>query len=121
MDLVELLRIDTRPGKPLFDQLKAQVIDAVRAGRLPAGSKLPTVRELAGRLNLAVNTVARAYRELEAAGIVETRRRLGTFVAGTDPTDATMVVAARSYATAARSLGLGKGEALRYLEAVFDD
>ena len=121
MDLVESLRVDPRAGRPLFEQVRIQVVDAVRSGKLPAGTKLPTVRELAGQLGLAVNTVARAYRELEAAGIVETRRRLGTFVAGTDPSDAAMAVAARCYADAARTMGLGKDEALRYLDAAFAD
>lgn len=87
---------------------------------LPPGARLPTVRELAGQLGLAVNTVARAYRELEAVGIVETRGRFGTFVARADPADAAMAAAARAYADAARSLGLGRAEAARYLDAEFD-
>jgi DNA-binding transcriptional regulator YhcF (GntR family) len=114
------LRVDWNPRKPLFDQLRMQVIDAVRDGTLPPGTRLPTVRELAGQLGLAVNTVARAYRELEAVGIVETRGRFGTFVAHADPADAAMAAAAQAYAQAARALGLGKPEALRYLEAAFD-
>jgi len=104
----------------LFDQLRLAVIDAVRDGRLPAGTRLPTVRELAVELGLAANTVARAYRELESAGIVETRGRRGTFVAARNPTDAAMAAAARSYADTARGLGLGKGEALSYLDAEFE-
>jgi len=57
---------------------------------------------------MAVNTVARAYRELEAAGILETRGRFGTFVARTDPADAAMATAAHTYATAAKALGVDK-------------
>jgi DNA-binding transcriptional regulator YhcF (GntR family) len=63
--------------------------------------------------------VARAYRELETAGIIETRGRQGTFVARRDPTDAAMAAAARVYADATRALGLGGGEARRYLDAEF--
>ncbi len=92
-------------ARPLFDQLRSQVIDGVRDGRLPPGTRLPTVRELAGELGLAVNTVARAYRELETAGLVETRGRFGTFVARADPADAAMAAAARVYVQAARPLG----------------
>jgi len=77
------------------------------------------VRQLAAELGLAPNTVARAYRELESAGIVETRRRFGTFVARSDPADAAMAVAAQNYAKVARSLGLGKPAAMRYLDAEF--
>lgn len=107
-----------QPGRPLFDQLRTRIIDAIRAGTLRPGTRLPTVRELAGELGLAVNTVARAYRELEAAGIVETRGRHGTFVACADPSDAAMAAAARAYLDVARGLGLGKADALRYLDAV---
>lgn len=95
------------------------VIVAVRDGILPAGTRLPTVRELAAQLALAPNTVARAYRELETAGVVETRGRHGTFVARTDPVDAAMAAAARGYAEAARALGLGLAEAQHYLVSEF--
>jgi GntR family transcriptional regulator len=105
----------------MFDQLRNQIIEAIRAGTLPPGTRLPTVRELAGQLSLAVNTVARAYRELEAAGVVETRGRFGTFVARIDPSDTAMAAAARAYLDTARGLGLGKADALRYLDAAPDD
>ncbi|MGH3524903.1 MAG: GntR family transcriptional regulator [Mycobacterium sp.] len=121
MEPGEWLRIDGQAGRPLFDQLRNQIIDAIRAGTLPPGVRLPTVRELAGQLGMAVNTVARAYRELEVAGIVETRGRFGTFVARADPSDAAMAVAARAYLDVARGLGLGKAAALRYLDAESDD
>lgn len=104
---------------PLYDQLRTAVIGAVRDGRLAAGTRLPTVRALAGELGLAVNTVARSYRELEAAGIIETRGRKGTFVARTDPADVAMAAAARDYADTARSLGLGRDAAVSYLDAEF--
>lgn len=68
---------------------------------------------------MAVNTVARAYRELEGAGVVETRGRFGTFVARADPADAAMASAAHAFVTAARSLGVDKGAALGYVEAAF--
>jgi DNA-binding transcriptional regulator YhcF (GntR family) len=121
VELGDWLRVDLKAGRPLFDQLRTQVIDGVRDGALPPGTRLPTVRELAGQLGVAVNTVARAYRELETAAIVETRGRFGTFIARYDPTDAAMAAAAREYVEVARGLGLGKAEALRYVEAVPDD
>jgi DNA-binding transcriptional regulator YhcF (GntR family) len=118
-DLGEWVRVDPQASKPLFDQLRSQVIDGIRAGRLPPGTRLPTVRELAGQLGMAVNTVARAYRELESAGILETRGRFGTFVARNDPADAAMATAAHTYATAAKALGIDRVEALKYVEAAF--
>ena len=121
VELGEWLRVDGQAGRPLFDQLRNQIIEAIRAGTLPPGARLPTVRELAADLGLAVNTVARAYRELEVAGVVETRGRFGTFVARADPSDSAMAAAASAYLDVARGLGLGKAEALRYLDAASDD
>lgn len=118
-ELGDWVRVDPHAARPLFDQLRTQIIGGIRDGKLAPGTRLPTVRELAGQINLAVNTVARAYRELEAAGILETRGRFGTFVARLDPSDSAMATAANTYVTAAKALGVGKGEALRYIEAAF--
>ncbi|MCG7597133.1 GntR family transcriptional regulator [Mycobacterium sp. C3-094] len=119
-ELGDWVHVDTGAARPLFDQLRTQIIEGIRDGRLTPGTRLPTVRELAGQLGLAVNTVARAYRELEAAGILETRGRFGTFVASSDPADSALADAAHTYVSAARALGVGKGQALRYVEAAFD-
>jgi len=118
-DVGDWVALESGATRPLFDQLRGQLIDGVRDGRLPPGTRLPTVRELAARLHLAVNTVARAYRELEAAGILETRGRFGTFVARADPADGAMADAASAYVATARSLGLDRAAALRYVEAAF--
>ena len=118
-ELGDWVQIDAQAARPLFDQLRGQIIDAVRDGRLTPGTRLPTVRELAGQLDLAVNTVARAYRELETSGIVETRGRFGTFVARSDPADTAMATAAHTYVTTARALGVGRDDALRYVDAAF--
>ncbi|WP_457144490.1 GntR family transcriptional regulator [Mycobacterium sp. URHB0021] len=118
-DLGDWVRVDQHASRPLFDQLRMQIIDGVRDGKLAPGTRLPTVRELAGQVGLAVNTVARAYRELETAGILETRGRFGTFVARADPADAAMATAAHAFVSAAKALGIEKGEALRYVEAAF--
>jgi DNA-binding transcriptional regulator YhcF (GntR family) len=118
-DLADWVRLDATARSPLFDQLRTQIIDGIREGRLAAGTRLPTVRDLAARLGLAVNTVARTYRELETAGMVETRRRLGTFVCGVDPGDAAMVAAARTFVDSARALGIGPDKAVRYVKTAF--
>ncbi len=69
-ELGDWVLVDASAEKPLFDQLRIQIIDGIRQGRLAPGTRLPTVRELAGKVGLAVNTVARAYRELETAGSI---------------------------------------------------
>ena len=118
-ELGDWVRIDPNAAKPLFDQLRTQIIDGIRDGKISPGVRLPTVRELAGQLGLAVNTVARAYRELESAGILETRGRFGTFVARVDPADAAMATAAHTFASTARALGVDKADALKYVETAF--
>ncbi|WP_181766764.1 GntR family transcriptional regulator, partial [Streptomyces albidus (ex Kaewkla and Franco 2022)] len=68
------------PDAP-YEQLRSQISDQARGGRLPTGYKLPTVRGLAEELGLAANTVAKAYRALESDGVIETRGRHGTYIA----------------------------------------
>jgi DNA-binding transcriptional regulator YhcF (GntR family) len=117
--LADWVRLQPKLSTPLFDQLRTQIIEGIRDGRLAAGARLPTVRDLAAQLGLAVNTVARTYRELETAGMVETRGRLGTFVCGVDPGDVAMVAAARAFVETARALGIGPAESMRYIETAF--
>ncbi len=79
------ITIDLRSATPPYEQIRSQISSLVAVGDLVPGSRLPTVRSLAADLGVAVGTVARAYKELEAAGVVESRRRSGTIVAGVGP------------------------------------
>jgi len=74
-------RLDTASGVPFYRQVIDQVLLAVADGRLAPGTQLPTVRQLAVDLSVNLNTVAKAYREMEIRGIVETQQGTGTFVA----------------------------------------
>ena len=74
------LRISTSDGKPIYWQIVSQIKYLVASGRLEAGAELPPIRVLAEQLLINPNTVARAYRELEIAGLVEKRRTAGTYV-----------------------------------------
>jgi GntR family transcriptional regulator len=78
-------RIDRRSGTAVYAQLVQQVRHAVRVGRLVPGDRLPTAREVAERHGINPNTVLRAYRDLEVAGLVEPRQGSGTFVRPTLP------------------------------------
>ena len=78
------ISIDIRSGVPFYRQIIDQVLLGIAAGRLMAGDRLPTVRQLAIDLKVNTNTVSRAYRELEIRGVVRTHRGTGTFIA-TDP------------------------------------
>lgn len=79
------VRVDPADPTPPYEQLRAQLSQLITGGVLEGGSRLPPVRQLAADLGLATGTVARAYRELEAAGLVETRRGGGTVVAASVP------------------------------------
>src|ERR1700676_2606956 len=74
------LHLTTNDGVPIYVQIVNQVKYLVAAGRLAPGEELPPIRVLAEKLVVNPNTVARAYRELETAGLVEKRRTAGTFV-----------------------------------------
>lgn len=74
------LHISANDGIPIYLQIVNQIKYLVASGRLSAGEELPPIRVLAEQLLINPNTVARAYRELESAGLVEKRRTAGTYV-----------------------------------------
>jgi GntR family transcriptional regulator len=87
MSHVGIVAIDARDATPLYAQLERGLRASIAAGRLRPGDQLPTVRQLAVDLQVNANTVARVYGELERAGVIETRRGVGSFVSAT-PTQA---------------------------------
>ena len=118
MSNAPIVRLDPSSPDPPYEQIRRQIAVQVADGGLPPGTKLPTVRALAETLGIAVNTVARAYRELEHAGVVTTARRAGTVVNG-DGADRASKEAARAYAEAMRALGVGQDEALDLVRRAF--
>lgn len=105
------LAVDPSSGVPPFEQVRDGIRAQVDAGDLDAGFRLPPVRALADELGLAPGTVARAYKELEALGVVETRGRAGTFVAGSG-VERSLRAAASSYVASVRPLGVSDSEVL---------
>lgn len=75
------LRVDPASPEPLFSQLVSGVKRSVATGRMKAGDKLPSVRELAAELTINPNTIAKAYQALEAEGVTVSRHGSGTFIA----------------------------------------
>lgn len=75
-----MFHIDANHPTPLYAQLERSIRFAIATGKLGIGEQLPTVRQLAVDLRINANTVAKVYTELERAGVVETRRGVGTFV-----------------------------------------
>lgn len=113
-----VIRIDNSSSLPPYEQVRSQLAQQITDRVLAVGTRLPTVRQLAADLGLAVNTVARAYRELEAAGLVETKGRSGSFVsAAGERSRVRAEQAARRYASAVTELGLTGQEALNIVRA----
>lgn len=77
-----MIELDPRSTEPPYEQLRTQITGMVLNGELAPGDRLPSIRQLAGDLGLASGTVARAYRELEADGVVVGRGARGTTVLG---------------------------------------
>jgi GntR family transcriptional regulator len=78
-----LVSIDVKDRTPIYAQVDRGLRAAIATGRLGVGEQLPTVRQLAVDLSINANTVARVYAELERAGVIETRRGIGSFVVAT--------------------------------------
>jgi len=78
--MVSKLEIDFRSGEPIYTQIVNQIQQMVAEGELKQGDQLPTVRQLATDLRVNFNTVARAYRILDEAGLISTQQGRGTYI-----------------------------------------
>jgi DNA-binding transcriptional regulator YhcF (GntR family) len=113
-----IVSVDPASAVPPFEQVRSSVAGQINDRTLPVGTKLPTVRKLAVDLGIAPNTIARAYRELEEAGLIETRGRAGSFVsAAGDRSRERARKAAATYASTTHKLGLSPDEALAIVTA----
>jgi GntR family transcriptional regulator len=115
------IHISATDGVPIYQQIVNQVKYLIAAGRLAPGDEMPPIRVLAEQLLVNPNTVARAYRELESAGVVEKRRTAGTYVAETGSPlarrERLKIVAERVDAllAEARQLGIGVDELIELI------
>jgi GntR family transcriptional regulator len=119
-----LFAIDPRSGVPIYLQLTDQIKRAVAVGALSPGERLPTVKSLALQLALNSNTVAKVYRDLERAGVIETSPGRGSFVTGNGTVDRARAVAGevaqravRDAVREARALGVPRDELRRLVDA----
>jgi GntR family transcriptional regulator len=123
-----LVAVDPKHPTPIYVQLDQGIRAAIATGRLAVGDQLPTVRQLAVELRVNANTVARVYTELERAGVLETRRGVGTFVAARQPTHAgkrsrepeLRALAAR-WAAEAAARGFTSDDVLRVMARIHDN
>jgi DNA-binding transcriptional regulator YhcF (GntR family) len=118
-----ILRIDADAHVPPYEQIRSQVATMAATGVLLEGTRLPPIRQLAADLGLAGGTVARAYRELEQAGVIATRGRHGTFVLPTraaERIDDELDSSARTFAVRAAQLGADRARALDAVGRAFE-
>jgi GntR family transcriptional regulator len=121
------LTVDHRHATPIYAQLAQAIRAAVATGRLAPGEQLPTVRQLAVDLKVNSNTVARVYLDLERAGLLETRRGVGTFVSAEPPRapkksqrDPELRALARRSMDEAAALGFTADDLVRQIEQLTD-
>lgn len=119
-----IVRVDSASAVPPYEQIRAQVAMMAATGGLPSGTRLPTIRQLAKDLGVAGGTVARAYRELEAEGVIVTRGRHGTFVTGErgrpQAADEALAEAAQAFVVRAWQLGADPVRALKMVREAFE-
>ena len=109
-----MISINYRDPRPIYEQIQSELRRLMLTGALPPGSRLPSVRELAGQLAINPNTIQRAYRELEADGYILSVAGKGSFVAQVDQiAEQQKKQAVGAFLAAAqrlRALGLGEEE-----------
>jgi len=116
-NLIETIQLDFRSSAPIYTQIVEQVKQQVISGELKPGDQLPTVRALALELRVNFNTVARAYRLLDEAGIISTQQGRGTYILDVPPPERTeklrrqaLEALTRDYLAEAHRLGCSPDE-----------
>ena len=122
-NLIENIHLDFRSGIPIYTQIVEQVKQQVVSGELKPGDQLPTVRALALELRVNFNTVARAYRLLDEAGIISTQQGRGTYILEVPPPERTdklrqqaLAALTRDYLSEALRLGCDPDEISKTLK-----
>ena len=109
-----MIAINYRDPRPIYEQIQSELRRLILTGSLPPGSRLPSVRELAGQLAINPNTIQRAYRELESDGYILSVAGKGSFVAQVDKlAEQQKKQALEAFQAAAqrlRALGLSRAE-----------
>lgn len=120
MDSLDFITVDSTSATAPYQQVREQILNAISEGKLAPGVKLPSVRALAEKLGLATNTVAKAYKELEAQGAVVTRGRHGTIVQASQDRGVQEVTdAAADLARICQTWNVAEETAIQYLRAAF--
>ena len=109
---------------PIFEQIGRNVREQLARGDLRPGDKLPSARDLAATLSVNPNTIVHAYGELEAQGIIEKRRGLGTFIREDAPVETMrkdmLKEIVETFMDEVRRLGVESDEAMAALKEAWD-
>jgi GntR family transcriptional regulator len=120
-----LFTIDLRSRVPIYEQIKNQAMELILLGALKPDDQLPSIRDLARELQLNVNTVKRAYEDLEADGVIRSLPGRGSFVAedalGGAQLKARSAETLREALRAARASGLAHDEALELMDEIYEN
>lgn len=119
-----MIQIDYRSRTPIFEQIKNQITESVTSGVLNPHDQIPSIRSLAQDLKLNVNTVKRAFSELEQAGVIYTLTGRGSFIAETAVSNSHLKAKALDEIKTAlkigRANGIAKDEIVRTVDEIFD-
>lgn len=110
------LHLDFRSGLPIYIQIVNQIEQKVSGGALKPGDQLPTVRALASELRVNFNTVARAYRLLDEAGVISTQQGRGTYIMEKPPPEVEKKLRRQTLEALARQY-IGESKRLEFSEA----
>ena len=108
-----MISISDADARPPYEQIREQLTDQIRSGELARGHRLPSVRQLATDLGIAAGTVARAYTELEADGMLESSRAIGTRVRAVEELSPAAREAARAYVRSLAGNQISLDDAIR--------
>ncbi|WP_235503688.1 MULTISPECIES: GntR family transcriptional regulator [Micrococcales] len=117
----EFFALSTTNRVPPYAQLRRRLVEARHTGELESGTRIPPVRKLAAALGLASNTVAKAYKELEASGVVETKGRAGSYIRPKSTVENKALRLTRKYLTSLAEIGIYGDEAEAFLRRVLDE
>ena len=106
------IAIDSHSALPIYEQIRLQIADFIRAGQLSTGQRLPSIRCLASDLQVAPGTVARAYTELESEELIESDRATGSRVLPQQHVGSELRLAAERFVQIARLRGVDQSDAL---------
>ena len=120
-----MILVDKLSRIPVYEQIKNQIITCIRLGIYPADSQLPSIRSITAEASVNVNTVKKAFSELEAAGVIYTVPGIGSFVSKSAlESEAVTAKAKRNISDAfenAKSVGLTRAEIQEVLDSVYGE